>query len=455
MAIPKRSLQGEWGGPFAFVFALTGAAIGLGNLWAFPALVTEHGGGAFLLAYAGFLVLMVLPLWLAEIGLGRSVRRTLPDGIHRMATAQGRSGLWAGVGWLAVTMAGLLLVLQVMVGGALGAWLQAVAVDRTPVVDAVTTTRVFASLWAEPERWLLWHTLTVGGACLVVGQGLVAGTQRLMRALVPAAFLLLAALVAWAAQWSSLVPAWERVFDVRFDRLGWDGVQAAGEYALFSTVVALGIATVYGAALSDRWPVLSSAGAALALDFLFAALAALLVSALLLPGGGGDGMSGPVLMLHVLPEAMLGLPGGREATLGLALLLLIVVFTTVIALMQVAVGAVVEQGRVERIRATALVGGAAWLTGVLALVATTWWLNAGTGEAGLFTAVAGFAWVAIPAVALLILAFTGWCVPAEVLRGALRLREDWRYDFWMPMLRYVAPLILLALLARVSGALPL
>lgn len=463
MSVPKRWLHGEWTGPFGFVLALAGASIGLANLWSFPSLAARHGGGTFLLLYGAFLAALVLPLWLVEIGVGRTIRRSLPDGLRRIARDQGGARSWSAVGWLAVGLAGVVLVVQTVAGGWVGAWLHAVVTEPELEFDAVTTSALFAAVWAEAERFLLWHTLLVAAVCLVVGRGVAAGIQPLMRCMVPGLLLVLVALVFWAASIGDLAGAWQRLFAVRLESLTWQDVHAAAEYAVFSTATGLGVAAAFGAALPDRYPILSTAGAALALQIVAAVAGALFVFTALLPEGGEGGVpGGAVLLFHSLPQAIAGLQGGRIALLALFAMLLMAVATTAVAFLEVVVSAVVEQGRVRRAGATALVGGVVWLAGLFLAGALGWWLHADAiapGHAALaLSAVVSVTevafWGLIPVIGLLLLVFGGWCMPPETLRGALRLREDWRFDLWVPVLRYVAPLILAVLLARVAGLLP-
>ncbi len=457
LAIPKRSLQGEWSGPLAFVFALAGVSIGLGNVWRFPALAAEHGGGAFLLVYGGFLATLTLPLWLAEIGIGRSMRRTLPDGLGRLAREQGSSRAWRGMGWLAVIAAAGLLVAQILLGGWVGAYLYQVSADAALSFDAVTTAAMFSDLLASPERWLLWCTLAIAAAALVVGRGIAGGIQPLMRVLVPGLLTALLGLAVWATENLGGGAAWGPVFEIRLHALGWNGVQAAAEHALFSVAVAVGVAAAFGAALPDRWPTVSTAGAALAVDTLFGLVAAVFVFSLLAPHGGDATVSGPVLAFHAMPESMAALPGGRQALQVFYLVLFVAALTTIVGLLEVVVGAVVEQGRVTRVQATVLVASTLWLGAVLLVATVPGWVEHGltAAQPGGGLSVSWLlqlgAWTLIPAIALGLLLFVGWLVPGETLRGALRLREDWRYRSCLPVLRYVAPLILLVLLARVAG----
>ncbi len=71
MSVPSAENRGQWGSRFGFIMSAAGSAIGLGNIWRFPYLTGEHGGGAFVFVYLGIVLLIGVPLLFTEIGLGR------------------------------------------------------------------------------------------------------------------------------------------------------------------------------------------------------------------------------------------------------------------------------------------------------------------------------------------------------------------------------------------------
>ena len=74
---PAKSMHGEWTGRWAFILAATGAAVGLGNIWKFPYIAGENGGGAFVLVYLGCILLIGVPVMMAEIIIGRRGRQNI------------------------------------------------------------------------------------------------------------------------------------------------------------------------------------------------------------------------------------------------------------------------------------------------------------------------------------------------------------------------------------------
>ena len=98
----ESSIHGQWSSKLVFILAATGSAVGLGNIWRFPYIAGENGGGAFVLVYLACILLIGLPIMMAEIALGRRGRQSP---INTMATLSREEGLhraWGFVGWLGV-----------------------------------------------------------------------------------------------------------------------------------------------------------------------------------------------------------------------------------------------------------------------------------------------------------------------------------------------------------------
>ena len=90
--------QERWGSRRAFILAVTGAAVGLGNIWRFPYITGENGGAAFLLLYVAFVLLLGLPVMMAEILVGRAGRRSPMQSLGYLATQAGASRHWRWLG---------------------------------------------------------------------------------------------------------------------------------------------------------------------------------------------------------------------------------------------------------------------------------------------------------------------------------------------------------------------
>lgn len=88
----------HWSNKFAFIMASAGAAVGLGNIWRFPYLAGLNGGGAFVLMYIGFVVLLGTPLMASEVLIGRRSTHNAQDAFHKISTSRGSSSWWKVAG---------------------------------------------------------------------------------------------------------------------------------------------------------------------------------------------------------------------------------------------------------------------------------------------------------------------------------------------------------------------
>ena len=113
----RTSLHGEWSTRFAFILAVTGSAVGLGNIWKFPYIAGENGGGAFVLFYLACVFLIGLPVMVAEITIGRRGRRNPVATMGLVGTEEGGSANWRYVGLMGVVSGVLILSFYSVVAG--------------------------------------------------------------------------------------------------------------------------------------------------------------------------------------------------------------------------------------------------------------------------------------------------------------------------------------------------
>jgi NSS family neurotransmitter:Na+ symporter len=152
--------RGQWGSRLGFILAATGSAIGLGNIWKFPYITGENGGGLFVLIYLVCIGLVGLPIMMSEIMIGRAAEKQPVEAFH---TLQGRRTAWAGVGWLGV-LAGFVILsyYSVVAGWAMDYTLKAVANFTTPINEMAqqeaATYRATASLGLMRDGLIERHT---------------------------------------------------------------------------------------------------------------------------------------------------------------------------------------------------------------------------------------------------------------------------------------------------------
>ena len=177
----------RWG----VIVAGIGMAVGAGNLWRFPRIVAENGGGAFLIPWLLFLFIWSIPLLIAEFGLGRGARR---GPIGSFAALVSRRTAWMG-GFVVVTTVMIMFYYSVVTGWALKYFTAALAGDLASGADTAAYWETYSGSMWQP---ILFHVAAIAAAGAVVARGVTRGIERANRILIPTLFVLLLLAVARA-----------------------------------------------------------------------------------------------------------------------------------------------------------------------------------------------------------------------------------------------------------------
>ncbi len=172
MSTSQHSSHGFWSGRLAFILAATGATVGLGNIWRFPYMVSEYGGGLFILAYLFFIALIGVPVMMAEIMLGRMGRHSPITSLRIIAEQNGLSRHWQYLGWMAAVAALLILSFYSVIAGWSIAYAFRAAGGVLNNMSAEGVSAIFGRLVGDPEKLLAWHTLFMMLVYTAVSRGL-------------------------------------------------------------------------------------------------------------------------------------------------------------------------------------------------------------------------------------------------------------------------------------------
>ena len=149
----------KWSSRLTFIMAAVGSSVGLGNVWKFPYEAGVSGGGAFVLIYIACILVVGLPILIAELTLGKQGQMSPPNTMRTLAQREGRSSLWQSVGWLGVLAAFMILSFYSVIGGwALAYVPKFISGDLITTNPDVVTTE-FNTLLASPAQMLAWHGL--------------------------------------------------------------------------------------------------------------------------------------------------------------------------------------------------------------------------------------------------------------------------------------------------------
>ncbi len=477
--------RASWSGQLAFVVAAAASAIGLGNLWRFPYLAAQYGGGAFIAIYIVLTVTLGFTLMISEITVGRLTRQS-----HLTAYSRLRRG-WGFVGWLGALVPLLILPYYCVIGGWVvryfAAYCQMAFAGALPMgAEAAGAEGFFSAFVASDFAPFGYGALFVFATVVVVGLGVKNGIERANLVLMPLLFALALAIAVYVICLPGtrdglrycLVPSLDALCgaDGRFSfaQLGRTVLGAMGQM-FYSLSLAMGIMVTYGSYMKRSDSIERSVRRIEFFDTAIAVVAALMIvpavymfaiksgvtPELIAECGGSEeaarhlavkGMmnAGPKLMFVTLPRVFATF-GAAEAHVGLAFFTLVIfaALTSSISLCEAFVASVCDLTGWGRAKAVVLVGAVTLALSSLSAFGEGMWSGVTIGGQR-FLAFFDFASnsVMMPLVAVATCVFIGWAtgpsvVVDEVEAEGARFRAKGLY---LLMVRYLAPLFVTAIL---------
>lgn len=358
----KQTVAGYWSSPVAFVCAAAAVVIGLGNVVRMPYLITEYGGGAFLLVYLIALLVMGLPLLVAELMLGRGARGDLVSMLMAWSERAGLGRFWSWAGYAALAGAAMVLSYYSVIAGWSLAYVPRTAAGALASLDAAGMRAQFLALVGDPEKGLGWHTMFMVVTTIFAAHGVRRGLEPALRRLLALMFLLLLVFVVFAATLDGAGSALKTLFQPHFAALGWQGVIEAIHQAFYTLTLGAGVMLAFGAYLRDDVELWHVGLAVVVLDTLFTLAAAFAVSSILATAGApmSDGLG---LAFESVPVA-LAQTGNAWFAMLFFVLLLLVSLTSALGLMEPVVMWLQYRFGMSRINAATTAGLSVWFLGL-------------------------------------------------------------------------------------------
>lgn len=455
MTRPGKSIHGEWSSRWAFILAAAGSAIGLGNIWKFPYLAGEYGGGAFVLVYLLAVAVIGLPIMVAEIMMGRRGRQSPINTMLTLAKEEGRSRQWRWLGWMGVFAGFLILSYYSVIGGWTVAYIFRAAGGAFTQATPAQVSAVFDRFISDPEKLLAWHTIFMAMTMVVVARGVRSGLEQAVRYMMPALFLILLLLVGYAMNSGAFLDGVRFLFTPDFSKLSATAVLAALGQAFFSLSLGMGAIMVYGSYLSRTASIARSSIYIVVADTGVAILAGVAIFPIIFANGLDPGQ-GVGLAFKTLPLAFGQMPGGAFFGALFFALLVFAAWTSSISLVEPAVAYLVENRGMTRVRACAWIGIGTWLLGLGTIFSFNLWSNHRLfGKLTFFDAIDFLTSnILLPLGGLLIAVFAAWLMARKSSEAELEL-APWAYALWRFVVRYLTPFAVLAVLLNVTGVLKL
>ncbi len=453
--------RGQWGSKVGFVLAAAGSAVGLGNMWKFPYITGENGGGAFVAIYLVCILLIGLPIMIGEVVLGKMTQKSPVGAFAELA---GKRSPWVGVGWLGVITGFLILSYYSVVAG----WaMHYVFLSVTGTFANVSPAELgqvadhFDALKANPGLNVLWHVLFMAITIGIVLAGVQKGVEVAARVLMPALLGLLIMLVLYATSLPGFGPAFDFVFGLHTERLTGAGVLEALGHSFFTLSVGMGAMLTYGSYMKRDDDVVSTSITITALDTAVALLACLALFPITFTFGMEAG-AGPGLVFQSMPTAFAQMTGGSVWSTLFFLLLTFAALTSAISLLEVVASYFIDELGWKRIQAVAVTGAAITLFGIPSALGALDVFGSGMEEA------IGHSWFG-----LMDYLTSNWMLPLGGLGLSIfvgfRIREVERahavadgsplggvlplYLGWLQLLRFAVPAAIVAVVLHALGVL--
>jgi NSS family neurotransmitter:Na+ symporter len=450
MSESNSSTRGSFASNFGFLMAAVGSAVGLGNIWKFPYITGEYGGGAFVLVYLGCISLVGLPLLYAEVIIGRRGGRDILGALRTLTRQAGPLGTALSylTGMMAVVASFLMLAFYSVVAG-WTVYFFVLSIGLIPDVEFGDPT-VFDTMSTTASTATICHTvfmlLTVG----VVTLGVHSGIEFLCKTLMPVLFVILAAMLVYVGFTAELSQSLAFLFRPDVSKLGSSAVLEALGHAFFTLSLGMGAMVTYGSYLKEEQRVIRDSVAIALLDTAVALLAGAVIFAVVFAKEGLEPSAGPGLLFRTLPALFVDMPGGRFVAAVFFGLVVFAAWSSAISLLEVNVAYAIDEFKLPRWVASCGIGLCVWGLGVACAVGAT--VGDVTLQDGLDDLVSRYL---LPLGGLLIAIAAGWFVlPEDSLSGFRHLPRIGNPlgILWRFLIRFVTPVLVTVVILWQVGA---
>jgi len=441
----RKSLHGNWSSRTAFILAVTGSAVGLGNIWKFPYITGEHGGGAFVLIYLVCVFAVGLPILMSEILIGRRGRRNPVKTMELLGEEEGQTKKWRFLGLWGIIAGFLILSFYSVVAG----WaLSYVIKSGSGALSGISANEISDAFGIHLTDWkslLFWHSFFIVVTAFIVGKGVQGGLEKAVKFLMPALFILLLVLLIYSMNTGSFLDGVKYLFEPNFDKLSSESWIVAMGHAFFTLSVGMGAIMAYGAYLPQDTSIGTTAVAVVFADTLIALLAGLVIFPIVI-ANGLDAGGGPGLIFQTLPIAFSTMPFGVLFATLFFVLLSFAALTSAIGLIEPAIAWVMESFKWTRVKTSIITCSIVWTLGL----GTVFSFNLLSEEKyhifgrNIFDNIDFFTSnVMLPLGGFFISIFAGWVMCRVSTSDELGFGTDWRYSTWLWLSRVIAPIAVL------------
>ena len=434
------SNHGMWSSRLMFILAAAGSAVGLGNIWRFPYLAGENGGGVFVLAYLVCIGFIGLPILISEILLGRAGRQSPIGAMVALADSVGVSRRWSVIGWMGALAGFMILSFYGVIAGWAMAYVPSTLSGTFVSISAIEAERSFEAFISDPWQVVGWQSLFMLLTIFIAARGVGRGLETTVRYLMPALFgLLILLLVYSAVTTGEFIAGLTFLFQPDFSRFNTDSLITAMGQAFFTLSLGMGAIMAYGAYMPKGSSIVGTATTIALLDTTVALMSGMVIFPLVF-ANGLESSAGPGLLFITLPIAFGQMAGGQIFGTLFFVLVTFAAITSSISLLEPAVAWVVEKTKLGRARSAMLVGVIAWALGLGSAfsfnIGSDWTIANGMTFFDTMDYVSNN--ILLPLGGILIAVFASWRLGQDQLLNEMSEDRAW-IPVWRFLTRFLAP----------------
>ncbi|MDD3741908.1 MAG: sodium-dependent transporter [Bacteroidales bacterium] len=332
---------------FGVIAAAAGSAVGLGNIWRFPYITGENGGGAFLLLYIFFVIVIGVPVMMSEFVIGRRSESNALGSFRKLAPGTS----WWLIGLMGIIAAFVILSFYSTVSG----WtLEYVFQSINQGFEGKSMDQLnsdFETFTSGSFRPLLWQMIFMALTAVVVLGGIQKGIEKATKILMPILLVLIIAVCVRSVTLPGASEGLKFLFEPHFEKLNFKSVLMALGQAAFSLSIGMGALITYGSYINKDTPLLSTSIQVAAADTLLAILSGVMIFPALFALGVGN-TGGPGLVFVTLPAIFQSMPGGTFFAVAFFLLVSVAALTSTISVLEVVVAYLKQEFNISRLKAT-------------------------------------------------------------------------------------------------------
>ena len=422
--------RGGFGGKLAAILAAAGSAIGLGNIWRFPYITSENGGGAFILIYLGCILLLGLPLLIAEFAVGHNSKCNPID-----AYAKLRKG-WGWLGAMGIVSVFLIMGYYFVISG----WTLNYTIASATDSIGSDFGGFFSSFTTATWRPLIYTYLFIIANHFIIVGGVQGGIEKASKVMMPLLFAILIVLAIYSLWLPEGREALTNVFTPDFSKVSGSTFLAAMGQAFFTLSVGMGAMLIYGSYFKDGTKIAGTAISVVSLDTLVALIAAVIIFS-----AGVENENGPQLAFVAMPKVFSTLPLGNIWATLFFLLLGLAALSSTISMHEAVTSYFVEKRGMSRNKGAIIVTVATILLATAASLSLGDWSDIKIAGMNIFSLLDNFtAIVMLPLLGILTSIFVGWLWKKEDMKAELTAQggvDKATYPVIRFLLRYVCPVL--------------